>query len=517
MSAQSSTRMRGTRGARRQRHRHGGVVTAQRQAPAYITRKIPWYAFVEDDALEAIEQQTDKLLHEVGVEFRDDPAALERWREAGADVKGVRVRFPDGMARALCKTAPSEFIQVARNEARSTRIGGKHQIFAPVYGAPFVRCLDEGRRYGTIEDFRNLVKLTYSLPWLHHSGGTTCEPCDVPVNKRHLDMVYAHIRYSDKPFLGSITIQERCEDSVEMARIAFGAETLENHCVIMGNVNANSPLMFDKVASQAIETYCRANQGIIVAPFILGGAMGPVTTAAALAQALAEGIAACAYSQIIRPGAPFILGNFLSSMSLRSGAPTFGMPEAVMSNYAVGQLARRLGLPLRCGGSLTASKVPDAQAAFESADSMHSTALAGANYVLHSAGWLEAGLVTGYEKLILDADRLGALHTLLGGMATDENGLGVNAYEDVEPGGHFLGSAHTIANYENAYYEADMSDSESFEQWQDQGGLDAAQRANRRWKQLLQDYEAPALDESIDEALLAFIAKRKESMPDAWY
>ena len=486
-------------------------------APAYITRHIPCYEFADEEALVKIERRADVLLEEVGVDFRGDPETLALWRAAGAEVEGERVRIPADLARALCAKAPREFVQVARNPRRSVRIGGRHCVFAPVYGPPFVRCLDQGRRYGTIEDFRNLVRLTCMLPWLHHSGGTTCEPCDVPVNKRHLDMVYAHIRWSDKPFLGSITEISRCEDSVEMARILFGAETLERSCVIMGNINANSPLMFDKVATHAIRTYCGANQGIVIAPFILGGAMGPVTTAGALAQALAEGMAGVGLSQLARPGAPVVLGNFLSSMSLRSGAPTFGMPEATMSNYVVGQLARRLGVPLRCGGSLTASKVPDAQAAFESADSIHSTALGGANYVLHAAGWLESGLVTGYEKLIQDADRLGALHTLMAGLPTDDNALARGAYEEVQPGGHFLGSSHTLANYETAYYEATMSDSESFEQWQEKGAKDSATRACERWKAMLAEYEAPPLDPAIDEALLAFIARRKESMPDAWH
>ena len=501
---------RSKRGARR-----GADATPR--APPYLTRRIPYYEFADEDALASIEGQAEWLLHEVGVEFRDDPETLDLWRAAGADVDGVRVRMPVGLARRLCTTAPREFEQHARNPARTVRIGGHHAVFAPVYGPPFVRCLERGRRYGTLEDFRNLVSLTYLTPWLHHSGGTTCEPCDVPVNKRHLDMVYTHLRYSDKPFLGSITEKSRCEDSVELARITFGADVLETQCVIMGNVNANSPLMYDKVATHAIRTYCGANQGIIVAPFILGGAMGPVTTAASLAQALAEGIAAVALSQLVRPGAPVVLGNFLSSMSLRSGAPTFGMPEAVMSNYVIGQLARRLGVPLRCGGSLTAAKVCDAQSAYESADSMHSTALGGANYVLHAAGWLEAGLVTGYEKLILDADRLGALHVLLDGVNTDDNGLAREAYNEVAPGGHFLGCTHTLANYETAYYEAQMSDSESFEQWEERGSKEAVVRAHARWKDMLAGYEPPPLDQATDEALVEYIAKRKESMPDSWY
>ncbi|MEM8498885.1 MAG: trimethylamine methyltransferase family protein [Pseudomonadota bacterium] len=486
-------------------------------APPYVQRNIPYFNFLSEEALLRIEQQADWLLQEVGVEFRDDPVALDIWREAGADVDGVRVRLPAGMARTLCKTIPAEFTQHARNPARNVVIGGDNTVFAPSYGSPFVRDLDKGRRYGSLEDFNNLVKLTYASPWLHHSGGIPVEPCDIPVNKRHLDIEYGHIKYSDKPYLGMITAKDRAEDSVSMTRILFGADFMAQNCCVIGNVNANSPLMFDKVASEAIQVYCGANQGIIVAPFILGGAMGPVTTAAAIAQALAEGMAAGAFSQLVRRGAPFVLGNFLSSMSLKSGAPTFGMPEPIMSNYAIGQLARRLGVPLRCGGSLTASKICDAQAASESADSMHSTALGGANFVLHAAGWLEGGLTMGYEKLILDADRLGGYQRMLQGMTVDDNALAADAYDEVEPGKHFLGCGHTMRNYESAFYDAQMSDSESFEQWEDKGALDSAQRANRKWKEMLAEYEVPALDEAKDEELLEFMAKVKGGTEDRWY
>ena len=497
------------------RSRGGRRVRQTPAAPAYVTRAVPFYDFLDEEQLTRIEDQADWLIQEIGVEFREDPVALEIWRKAGADIQGTRVRLPRGMARDLCKTAPGNFTQHARNPARNVQIGGNHQVFAPVYGPPFVRDLEGGRRYGAMEDFERLVKLTYMLPSLHHSGFVTCEPCDVPVNKRHLDMLYAHMRFSDKAHLGAIVAKERAEDSVAMARILHG--NIDDRCVIMGNVNTNSPLMVDKVVTEAIQVYCGAGQGIVVAPFILGGAMGPVTTAASLAQALAEGMICGAFSQLVKPGAPFVLGNFLSSMSLKSGAPTFGMPEPVQSNYAIGQLARRLGVPLRCGGSLTASKVADAQAAAESADSMMSTALGGAHFVLHSAGWLEGGLCTGYEKLLIDADRLGAYQVMLSGMATDANALGRTAYDDVEPAGHFLGSGHTMANYETAFYDATLSDSESCEQWEDNGAKDTERRAFERWNAMLAAYEAPPIDEAIDEALRDFIARGKASMEDAWY
>ena len=457
------------------------------------------------------------MLEVKGIEFRDNPEALRRLADAGADVTDCCVRFPEGLARQLAQTCPTEFTQHARNPDRSVRIGGRNQVFASMYGAPFVRDAGGERRYGSMADFNQLAKILHKLPHVHHLGHVICEPGDVPVNKRHLDMVYSLMTTSDKPFLGAITEKDRAQDSVNMARILFGEDRMERDTVIMGNVNTNSPLMIDKVASEAIEVYCGAGQGIVVVPFILSGAMGPVSTAASVAQAIAEGLACAAYSQIVRPGAPFVLGNFLSSMSLKSGAPTFGMPEPVMSNYAIGQIARHLGLPLRCGGSLSASKLPDAQAAAESADSMHSTALAGANFVLHAAGWLEGGLVMSYEKLVIDADRLGMYARMLGGLATDENGLARSAYEEVAHAGHFLGSAHTMANYETAFYESPLSDSESFEQWREGGEKDMQQRAYEYWNRLVAAYERPAIDPATDEALRAYMAKRKESLPDQAY
>ncbi len=486
-------------------------------APAYVTRTIPFFEFMNEEDLVKIEDHADWLIQEVGLDFCDDPKALEIWQGAGADIKGTRVRLPKGMARELCKTAPRQFRQHARNPAKSVEIGGNNAVFAACYGPPFVRDLKEGRRYGSLLDFQKLVKLTYMLPHIHHGGFVVCEPCDIPVNKRHLDMLYAHMKYSDKPSLGAITEQVRAEHCIDMAKILHGADFMAKNCVIMGNVNTNSPMLVDRVVTQAIYTYSGRNQGMIISPFILGGAMGPVTTAASIAQALAEVMVCAAFTQLVRPGAPVIMGNFLSSMSLKSGAPTFGMPEPVASHFIIGQLARRLRLPLRSGGSLTASKLPDAQAAAESADSMQSTALGGTNFVLQSAGWLEGGLVTGYEKLIIDADRLGGYQKLLGGVDMSDNGLGIDAFADVEPGGHFLGSAHTMANYETAYYDATMSDSECFERWEELGSKDTAERAYDRWNQMLNEYEAPPLDQAKDDELLAYIAKKKESMADAWY
>jgi trimethylamine--corrinoid protein Co-methyltransferase len=397
------------------------------------------------------------------------------------------------------------------------QVGDGHTVFVPAYGSPFVRDLDRGRRYGTIEDFRNLVKLACVSRHLHYSGGTICEPTDVPVNKRHLDMVYAHMRWSNKPFLGSITSEERARDSIDMCRILFGNDVVDNNCVVLGNVNVNSPLVFDGTVSRVMRTYAAAGQGVVICPFILGGAMGPVTPAACIAQAHAEAMVGVALTQLVRPGAPAVYGNFLTTMSLRTGAPTFGQPEASLAYLAVGQLARRLGVPLRCGGAFTASKICDAQAAQESADALWPALMAGTNFVLHAAGWLEGGLTVSLEKLILDADRLGMMAKLLDGLRTDDNAFALDAYRETAFGQHFLGAGHTLSNAHRAYYESAVADADSFEQWELNGSQSAEQRARDIWKKQLAEYEPPPLDEGVNEALETFIEKKRASMPDRWY
>lgn len=487
-------------------------------ASPHIRRVLPFFDPLDDTQIGRLETQVDWIMETVGIAFRDDPVALDIWRQAGATVDGDVIRLPADRIRKLCETAPREFVQHARNPDRSVIIGAEHQVFAPIYGAPFVRDLKGGRRYGDMDAFRKLVKLAYMHPNLHHTGLVICEPCDEPVSKRHLDMVLAHMTLSDKPHLGAITEMSRAQDSVDMAEILHGRDFMDANCVIMGNVNTNSPLLVDKVVTEAIRVYCGRGQGIIVAPFILSGAMGPVSTAASVAQAMAEALVCCAFSQLVRPGAPFVMGNFLSSMSLKSGAPTFGMPEPVMSNYAIGQLARRAGLPLRCGGSLTASKIEDAQAAYESADSMHSTMLAGANYVLHAAGWMEGGLCTGFEKLIMDADRLGGYQKLLDqGLDVSDEALARDAYEEVKPGGHFLGSGHTMRNYQTAFYEPALSDSENVESWEERGEQDMRMRAYDKWNAMLDAWQEPAMDPGMREELVAYVDRRKQELPDAWY
>ena len=486
-------------------------------APAYIKRQLSFFDPLDEEQLQLIDQQVDWMLENIGFAFRDDPEATRIWKEAGVKMVGDKVFADATWVREMCAQIPGEFTQLARNPARSVVIGGNNQVFAPIYGAPFVRDLEGGRRYATFADFEKLLKLTYMHPNLHHSGLVIAEPTDIPVSKRHLDMVYAHMTLNDKPHLGAITEKSRAQDSVEMAEILHGKATMDNNVVIMANVNTNSPLLIDRVVTEAVQVYSSRGQAMVVTPFILTGAMGPVSTAAAVAQAMAEVMIVCTFGQLVRPGAPFVMGNFLSSMSLKSGAPTFGMPEPVLSNYVIGQMARRLGLPLRCGGSLTASKIEDAQAAFESADSMHSTALAGSHFTLHAAGWLEGGLSTGFEKLVMDADRLGSYQKILGGLDLSEDQFARDAYQEVKPGGHFLASGHTMRHYQNAFYDAELSDSDNVESWEEKGSEDMRKRAFKKWNAMLDVYEEPVMDIAVKDALQDYVAQRKRELPDAWY
>ena len=474
------------------------------------------YDLVTPDGLDLIEAKADQLLAEIGIDVNEDEDR-EEFRRAGATVDGTRVRFEPGHVRELVATAPREFTQHARNPEKSVVMGGNNVVMAPAYGSPFVRDLAGGRRYASLEDFQNFIKLTHATPWLHHSGGTICEPVDVPVNKRHLDMVYSHVKFNDQAFLGSVTIPQRARDSVEMARLVFGEDFVDANCVVMGNVNVNSPLVWDNAMTGAIRAYAEANQGQVIVPFILGGAMGPVTLAGDIAQAHAETLVGVALGQLIRPGSPAIYGNFLSSMALRSGSPTFGTPEPAIGSLVVGQLARRVGLPLRCAGAFTSSKIPDGQAMAESTMSMMSAILCGTNFLLHSAGWLEGGLAMGYEKFMMDADFCGAIHRYLEGVSLEPDEFAIDGFHEVGPGKHFFGSQHTLRHYETAFYDSPTADNTSFEQWRDAGESRTEERAAAQVARTLAEYEAPPLDESVDEALRDYIGRKKDSMPDMWY
>ena len=488
-----------------------------KETTTFIERKIPFFDVLNEEALELIEHNAETVLEEIGIEFREFKPALTLLKDAGAEVDGERVRFPRGLCRQLLATAPSEYTQHARNPERSTIIGGNRTVLAPAYGPPFIRNLNEGRRYATIEDFQNFVKLTYMSPGLHHSGGTICEPVDIPVNKRHLDMVYSHIKYSDKPFMGSVTAPERAEDTLSLVRILFGEDFIQEKTVLTSLINANSPMTFDATMLGAATVYAENNQATMISPFILSGAMSPVSVTGTLTQILAEAMAGMSYIQCVRPGAPVIFGTFASALSMQSGAPTFGGPEPSLVIYGASQLARKLNLPFRSGGGLCASKISDAQAAYEAANTLQTSALAGVNFMLHTAGWLEGGLTMGYEKFIMDADQGNMIAILLEGIDTSENGQAMDALREIGPGQHFLGAAHTQANFETTFYRSSIADNNSFEQWEEEGSEDASQRASKIWQQMLNDYEAPTIDPGLDEALCDFISRRKSEFPDKDY
>ncbi len=487
-----------------------------RASVPFITRRVPTFELASEEVLALIENNADTVLETIGIDFRDDPLALDLLKQAGAAVDGERVRFPKGMCREIISSsAPAEFTQHARNPDRSVRIGGNHTVLVPAYGSPFVHDLDKGRRYATLSDFENFTRLAYMSPSLHHSGGTLCEPVDLPVNKRHLDMIYSHLRWSDKPFMGSVTHPDRAQDTVDMAKIAFGDDFLDTHCAITSLINANSPMTFDATMLGAARVYAENNQATVISPFILSGAMSPVTIVGTCTQILAEALAGICFTQLTRKGAPVIFGTFSSAVSMQSGAPTFGTPEPSMVIFICAALARRLGVPFRSGGGLCGSKLPDAQAAYEAANTLQSAMLAGVNFMLHTAGWLEGGLAMGYEKFILDADQAGMIEVFLSGVDASENGQAMDALATVGPGNHFLGCEHTQANFETAFYRSTTADNNSFEQWQSEGALDAAQRANNTWKKMLDEYEAPPIDEGMDEALREFVMTKKNAVPDS--
>ena len=502
--AESARRGRGGGGAARRAARSA----VSFETAKYIERNIPNYEVLTEEALQIIENNADTVLEEIGVNFPDNPEALALWRAAGADVTGDRVRIPRGLARELCKTAPSQFTQHARNPARSIQVGGEAQVYAPSFGPPFVHDMEKGRRYATIEDFRNITKLHHQLNAVQHSGGVVVEPVDLPVPVRHLHMAHTHLTLNDKPFMGAVTAPERAIDTIEMCTIAMGKEFVENNCVLYSVVNTNAPLVMDETMLWALKEYAKAGQCTVVSPFVLGGAMSPVSVAATLAQVLAEVLASVALIQLIRPGAPAVFGTFFSPLSLKTGAPTFGTPEGTQFQMCAKTLADRLGLPFHSVGGLTSSKVPDAQAGYESQSQLMGAALAGVNFIIHATGCLEGLLTTGYEKIVMDADRCSAMQRFVQGVDFSEAAQAMEAFHEVEPGGHFLGAKHTMDNFESAFWLGDMSDNGTYEQWSAEGATWEHERASARVKKLLDTYMPPEMDVATREALDDFVARR---------
>ncbi len=511
MARDSQGARRGGRRGRQERTDEPGPI-----APPYLTRQIPTFDILSEEGVARIEEESENLLCEIGIEFRDHPETLEYFRKAGATVEGVLVKFERGMCREIIQnSAPTTFQQHARNPERHVMIGGDAMVFSPLYGAPFVRDLDGERRYATIDDFNNFIRLSHQTPTMHHTGGTICEPTDIPVSKRHLDMVYGHIRHSDKPFMGAVTSGWQAQDTMDMTRMVFGAETFDSQCCVLGMINPTSPLVYDKDALESLHVYAANGQGTVVTPFVIAGASGPVTPASMLAQLFAEGMAGMALSQLIRPGSPTIFGINSMGLNMRTGAPV-RFDESWKCVLGCGQLSRRLGVPFRCGGASTNSKIPDAQAGYESALYLNYTVQSGVNFLIHAAGSLELGLCISYEKFLLDCEMLGAISLMADGIDTSDSAFALADYAVTGPGGNFLAAEHTLARYKTAFFQSELFDSLSFEQWRDAGSNDAPARANLDVQTQLANFEEPAIDPGLDEALLDFIKTRKAVLPDSY-
>jgi trimethylamine---corrinoid protein Co-methyltransferase len=393
-------------------------------------------------------------------------------------------------------------------------IGGDQMVFGGVYGPPFVR---EGavRREATMEDFRKFTMLAQSYPELDTAGGVICEPNDAPLDSRHLDMIFALQTLTDKIYMGNVVSGVNARDTIRMSEILLGGrESIEKTPATISLINCNSPLRWDDRMLDAQFEYSLANQPVILTPFLLMGAMSPVTIASALAQQMAEALTGIALSQLIRPGCPVVFGSFLSNIDMQSGSPCFGTPESAIGLLCTGQLARHFGLPFRTGGGLTSSQMPDAQAGYEALMTLLPTFLTGTNMVMHAAGWLEAGLVSCYEKFIIDVELLRMLRVEFTPLEIDEAALAFDAHLEVGHGGHFLGAEHTMTRFRDCFYRPLLSNSQNFERWTREGANDAAARATTIYKKTLEEYEAPPLDDAIRLELEEYVTRRRAELGD---
>jgi trimethylamine--corrinoid protein Co-methyltransferase len=492
---------------------------ALRAAPDFtmlpaLARNLPYCEPMNAEQIARIDDASMSILEEVGVVFRD-AIALEDWRKAGADVRGERVHLDRHLIRELIASIPSQWTYRARNAERSLPFGGKHSIFVPMTGAPFLRDLDDVRRLPTIADLNMFHKLAHMSPALHSTAHVIVEPMDVKVSHRHLHITYSSMKYSDKTFMGMTTSGRNAEDVMSMCDILFGADVMEQTPVVTGNCNGNSPLVWDETMLSAMRAFCKRNQPVLCSPFVLGGANTPASIAPAVAQLNAEALSALAYTQVVRKGCPAIYGHYLSTVSMKSGAPMAGTPEISLMNFMIGQMARFYGVPWRSSNTLGGAKTFDAQAGYESAMTMNAVLHAGTNYIWHSAGWNEAGMHCSVAKFVVDAEMCAMGYRMAEGVRWDDFEEALRAVRDVGPGGHYLGHPHTLANFERAFFMPKLFDNNSIEQWQAEGSVEITARALNYAKKLLAEYQEPKLDEARDEALRDFIARREREIPAA--
>ncbi len=507
-----STERSGRRGENRREALRASRTQRQVGSIRPLVRKLNPVEALDQEGIEKIHKASMRLLTKPGFLILDYPSALEVFKAHGATVEGNIVKIDEATLMHYVRMAPSQFTLLARSEQNNVTIGGKHMVFAPVYGPPYVADHDTGRRQSTLKDFENFNKLSHMIPDLHHGGGTVVEPNDIGVNERHLDMVMSHIKHHTKAFMGSVTHADNAADSVTMARILYGTDAIAQNPGLLSLINVSSPMRHDDRMLSVIDVNARAKQALIMTPFTMVGATSPTSLAATIAQLNAEALISVAYAQMINPGTPCLMGSFISIVDLKSGAPTFGTGEQNLLLFAATQMARYYNLPVRTGGNFTAAQTSDYQAGYESASTFWPTVQAGTNFVLHAAGWLEGGLISGYEKFILDSESLGMMANYQRGIELDEESFALDAYDEVPPGGHFLGASHTMRHYETAFYSHRVFNMDNYEKWQAEGMQNAYKRANGIWKKMLAEYEAPALDDAKREELEAFMRWRKEQI-----
>ncbi len=475
---------------------------------------LPFTELMNGSQVERIDAASMDILENVGVVFRDE-IALADWKSAGAKVVGETVYLDRGLVRDLIATIPTTFTYHARDPQKNVALGGRDCIFVPMTGAPYLRDLDDVRRNPMLDDLAMFHKLSHMLPSLHSSAHHIVEPYDHPISQRHLRITYSSMKHSDKTFMGMTTSPRNAEDVMDMCAILFGAEFMEDHAVTTGNCNGNSPLVWDETMLGAMRAFSRRNQPVLCSPFVLGGANTPASVAASVAQLNAEALSALAYTQVIRRGAPAIYGHYLSTVSMKSGAPMAGTPEISMMNFMIGQMARYYGVPWRTSNTLGGAKTFDAQAGYESATTLQAVMHAGANYIWHSAGWNEAGMHCSTAKFIVDAEQCAMAHRMASGVNWDDFDEALAAVSDIGPGGHYLGHPHTQDNFQTAFFMPEMFDNNSIEQWQAEGGIEITERALNHARHLLREYQEPHLPQDKNEQLLAYIARREVEIPAA--
>jgi len=474
---------------------------------------MPRYEILSPDAIAVLDRGWRRIVSEIGIQFAK-PEAVELFAKAGQRVDGEVVYLDPEFVLEQVAKAPREFDVQARNPGHNVHIGGDHMVFSAVYGCPFVREGDV-RRDATLRDFHQLCMLSQSFPELDSAGGVICEPNDAPLDSRHLDMIYALQTLTDKIYMGNVVSGPNAADTIAMTSILFGGRSvIERVPATISLINCNSPLRWDDRMLDAQFEYCAASQPVVLTPFLLMGAMSPVTIPAALVQQLAEALSGIALAQLIRPGCPVIFGSFLSNIDMQSGSPSFGTPESALGLLCTGQLARHYGLPFRTGGGLNSSQTADAQSAYEALMTLLPTFLAGTNFVMHAAGWLEGGLVSCYEKFIIDVELLRELRVEFTPLEIDEASLAFGAHEEVGHGGHFLGAAHTMERFRTCFYRPMLSSTANFERWIKLGGKDTAARAGEIWRKKVSEYEAPPLDDAIRAELDDFVARRRRELGD---